>query len=212
MSPRHHPSEALLVDYAAGALAPGERLAISSHLGACPACAAMVGAAEAVGGMLLSDLPPTAMRADALDLVLARIDRPAPAIGAPALPPPDWIRVPPEILRALDDGGRRSAFGAWVSPVTRGPGRARSYLVGMAPHRGVARHTHGGSEMTCVLKGSFVDDGVVYGPGDFTERDGSVTHAPQAVDEDCVCLLATSAPLAATDWIGRILLPMMGFG
>jgi putative transcriptional regulator len=210
MSPRHHPSEALLVDYATGALMSGQRLAVACHLNACPHCARAVALAEAVGGLLLSDLPPAEMSPDALDLALARIERPDPANAAVTAAPADWIRVPSQVLEALRAHGRRSAFGAWVSPVTKGPGGARSYLIGMAPGRGVARHTHAGHELTCVLKGSFIDGGVVYGPGDFTEHDGDMTHAPQATDEDCVCLLATDAPLMPADWVGRLAFPLLG--
>jgi len=210
MTPRHHPSDAVLVDYAVGALMSGQRLAVACHLNACPHCARSVALAEAVGGVLLSDLPPAQMNPDALHRALARIERPDPASAAAASPPPDWIRVPGQVLEALRARGRRSAFGAWVSPVTKGPGGARSYLIGMAPGRGVARHTHSGHEFTCVLKGSFIDGGVIYGPGDFTEHDGDMTHAPQATDEDCVCLLATDAPLMPSDWVGRLVFPLLG--
>ena len=212
MSPRHHPTDALLFDYASGTLTAGSRLVIASHLGACRLCAESVAMAEMVGGLLLDDLPGADLNPDALAHVLARIDRP----GRPAVPPlsrpDDWIEVPAEVLRALAGRGRRWAPGAWVSPVTKGPGKARGYLLGMAAGRGVPRHTHTGQEMTCVLKGSFIDDGVIYGPGDFTEHDGSVKHAPQATDDgDCVCLMAVSSPLSPADWVGRIVLPILGF-
>ena len=212
MTPQHHPSDALLVEYASGVLTNGPRLVIASHLGACPACAASVALAEAVGGLLLEDLPPAELQPDALALALARIDRP-PAPRGPAPPrPSDWIQVPAEVLLALKDSGRRWAPGAWISPVSKGPGKARTYLLGMAAGRGVPRHTHTGREMTCVVKGFFLDDGVLYGPGDFTEHDGSVKHAPQATDDgDCVCLMAVASPLAPTDWLGRVVLPLLGF-
>jgi putative transcriptional regulator len=209
MTPRHHPSDALLVDYATGALMSGQRLVVACHLNACARCAKAVALAEAVGGVLLSDLPSAEMNPDALALALARIERPEAPAAAEGLPP-DWIRAPAEVLEALRARGRRGAFGAWVSPVTRGPGGARGYLLGMAPGRGVARHTHSGHELTCVLKGAFIDAGIVYGPGDFTELDGHMTHAPRATDEDCVCLVATDAPLIPSDWVGRLVFPLLG--
>lgn len=212
MSPRHHPSDDLLVDYAAGGLAHGPRLVIASHLGACAACSAAVRLAESVGGVMLEDLPGTALDPDALARALAQIDRPVPVATEGPTAPADWIKVPADVLAALNGPGRRGAFGAWVSTVSKDPGTGRTYLIGMAKGRGVARHTHSGREMTCVLKGSFVDDGVVYGPGDFTEHDGSVLHAPQAtLDEDCVCLLAATSRLTPVDWVGRIAFPILGF-
>jgi putative transcriptional regulator len=212
MSPRHHPSDDLLVDYAAGGLAHGPRLVIASHLGACAACSAAVRLAETVGGLLMDDLAPTPMHPDALARAMAQIDRPVPGLAPVPAPPADWIKVPADVLAALRGPGRRSAFGAWVTTVAKDPGTGRTYLIGMAKGRGVARHTHSGREMTCVLKGSFVDDGVVYGPGDFTEHDGSVLHAPQATrDEDCVCLLAATSRLTPVDWVGRLAFPILGF-
>ena len=50
MTPTHHPSDALLLSYAAGTTAEAEALAMSTHLTFCPECRARLAAAEAVGG------------------------------------------------------------------------------------------------------------------------------------------------------------------
>ena len=40
MSIKHHPSDALLIDYAAGSLGPARGLIIAAHVHACAACRA----------------------------------------------------------------------------------------------------------------------------------------------------------------------------
>ena len=77
MTPAHHPSEAILADYASGALADGPSLVVAAHLESCSSCRRATRLFEAVGGELLEQAAPAAMQADALALALARIDRPA---------------------------------------------------------------------------------------------------------------------------------------
>ena len=50
MSLSHHPSEALLLDYALGSLAEGWSLAVATHLSLCPMCRQQVAEMEALGG------------------------------------------------------------------------------------------------------------------------------------------------------------------
>ncbi len=47
--------------------------------------------------------------------------------------------------------------------------------------------------------------------GDFAESDEAVRHHPTVVgDEECVCLIATDRSIVGLDWLGRILIPLMG--
>jgi putative transcriptional regulator len=210
VSPAHHPEAERLVDYAAGTITGGARLVMASHLGACAVCHAAVSDLEAVGGVLLGRLPPADLHPDALSLALARIERPAPLDPSPVSPPAGWIQVPDAVSRAF--GRRRwAAPGVWVAPVTRGPGAARGYLLGVASGMGVPRHTHRGGEMICVLKGAYRDGEALHRPGDFARNDEQVEHRPRATnDGECVCLIATDNPLVARDWIGRIFQPIVG--
>jgi putative transcriptional regulator len=211
MSPLHHPCDARLVDYAAGSLAHGQRLVLASHLFACPECAAKISLVEAVGGALLEALPPAAMREDALDLIMARIERPEPSAAPVVEAPAGWINVPPEVVLAARRATRRVAPGVWTASVAQGPGRSRTYLLGLKPGRGVPHHVHRGAEMVCVIKGAFADGEVVHRAGDFAESDEAVRHHPTVVgDEECVCLIATDRSIVGLDWLGRILIPLMG--
>jgi putative transcriptional regulator len=208
-TPRHHPSSDRLLEFATGALSAHLGLAVGAHLQACPACAGEVAMNEAVGGALLSALPPAPMGEDALALALARIERPPPARKSPP-PAPDWDIAPPRAVEAARTRRRWAAPGVWVARVAGGPFGRRAYLLGMGPGIAVPRHTHRGSEMICVLKGAFEDRGVVYRPGDFCESDESVEHKPRVTaDGDCVCLIAVDASLVARDWVGLVFQPLV---
>jgi putative transcriptional regulator len=211
--PNHHPSEEMLFDHARVALEPGRALVVAAHLSACPLCRANIRFTEAIGGALLGELEPSEMTEHALDLALARIERPAPPQPPQAPQPEDWIRIPADVRAAANSGRRWVAPGVWVANVTGDArqGGPRSYLLRVAAGMAMPRHTHKGSEFSCILKGAFEDRGVIYGPGDFTECDDDVTHRPHiTADGECVCLAATDNSLVPRSVIGRIFQPFVG--
>lgn len=210
-APLHHPGEDLLLEYATGAMAHGARLVIACHLGTCASCRAAVAGAEAVGGALLAVLPPAPMSEDALAWALARIERPMAAPAPRPEPFPDWIAVPAEVARAARERRRWAAPGVWVAPVSSGPGRVRSYLLGVGAGMSVPRHTHRGAELICVLKGGYRDGEALHHPGDFACNDESVDHRPGIIGEgECVCLVSADGPLVPRDWVGRLFQPIVG--
>ncbi len=212
-APTQHPSEELILDFARGALEEGRSLVLQVHLAVCPACRAALGLAEAVGGALLAEIEPAELAPDALEQALARLDlEPPPPAEAPR--PPDWIRVPPEVLAAAEHERREAAPGVWVAHVT-GPrsagGGARSYLLGVGPGIAVPMHTHRGREFVCVVKGAYKDRGRIYRAGDFAENDESVEHQPRVTrDGECVCLIAADDLLVPRSLAARLLQPLVG--
>ncbi len=211
MTPRYHPSQATLLDYASGTASRGRALVISTHLRHCQACRQELALAEAVGGSLLNALEPTAMAPGALDAVLARLDQPtSPPARAPAQRP-DWIEVPAAVIDAARRRKRWAAPGVWVAPISRGPGRESAYLLRIGAGMAVPMHTHSGVELICVLKGAYDDRGVIHEPGDLAENDESVEHRPTVtLDGECICLVCTDRPLVPLDWVGRIFQPFVG--
>jgi putative transcriptional regulator len=214
MTIEHHPEEATLAAYAAGALDLGQRVALATHLRACPRCRAWTRAMERVAGAFIADSPPAEMRADALERTLARLDEPPP----PAVPiARETADAPPE----LPDFVRRYAFGPWrfVAPRVRmrpihlpEPGPTRVFLLKSAPNTKLLDHEHTGLEMTCVLRGAFRHDGGRYGPGDFDLGDLSVRHEPHVEEgEDCVCLVAMQGELRWRGFWGRLAQPFVRF-
>jgi len=214
----HHPSAALLIGYAAGALEEGRSLLVASHLELCASCREAVLEAETVGGGLVSTLEPDAMAEDSLERTLARLDEggnesaahvPAGGNGDPRLP---------RVLQAyLDDSmsglawrkaGERIAH-AVVTGRKKGP---TARLVHLAPGAVIPQHTHGGEELTLVLSGAFSDGHGFFRRGDVAEMTGEEMHQPTVEgDEDCINLVVTDAPLRFRDLLPRLAQPFVGF-
>ena len=53
---QHHPSDALLLDYASGAAAEPVSLLVATHLTLCSQCREKVATYEAIGGMLIEEV------------------------------------------------------------------------------------------------------------------------------------------------------------
>ena len=211
MNPRYHPSESLLVEYAAGSLDAARELVIGAHLASCGDCASALSMLEAVGGSLLETLEPTPVAADALASVLGRIERPAaPAPVAPAQNP-DWIRVPSAVLEAAKKRRRWAAPGVWVAPITGEKNGSRAYLLRIGAGMAVPCHTHRGDELVVVLKGAYSDGEDRHAAGDFAENACDLVHKPAAtMDGECICLIAAEGSLVARDWVGKLLQPFVG--
>jgi len=207
VSINHHPSEALLVDYASGAMGAAQALVLAAHVHACPRCRAEVEALEGVGGALLEGLPDEALSEDALEQVLARLEQPAPP-PAPVVTttqPADWIRVSPEVAEAAKRK-RWLAPGVWVAPIDTGTeGGPLSYLLGVGARLRMPVHTHRGCELTLVLKGAFRDGREVYAAGDLAEADDDIQHSPAIMGQgECVCLVACDNRLVVKEWLGKV--------
>src|ERR1700761_5783259 len=70
---KHHPDDALLLTLAAGSLGAGPALLVASHLEVCDDCRERLYDLEALGGVLLEDLPLAELPAGALAATLAAI-------------------------------------------------------------------------------------------------------------------------------------------
>src|SRR3954447_26169764 len=102
--PDHHPTEALLLDYAAGVLHEPAPVVVATHMALCPMCRARVRDLDAVGGALLEALPAAAPAARALDAVLAPLEPPEPLPSVAPLAAPAGLdaatrRLVPQPLR-----------------------------------------------------------------------------------------------------------------
>jgi len=209
--PSHHPAHDRLIEHAAGRLGPGHDLVIAAHVAACEICQAEVRRCEAIGGAMLEELASAEMAKDALARGLARIERPAPDLPvAERSTPPEWIGFSSPVVEAAWRRRRWAAPGVRVATVTRGPGKARTYLLSVASGMSVPRHRHEGVELVTVLKGAYSDRGDIHAPGDFAENDEAVDHRPTVTsDEECVCLICADAPLIALDWVGKVFQPLV---
>ena len=216
MSFRHHPSQTMILDYAAGSVSKARALVMAVHLDRCAECRAELAACEAVGGALLAGLPPADMAPGALEKALAALDRPEPTVAYASddrRRDEDWLKgLPANVVHAYRHNRRWGAPGVWVAHIDPGEGRTeKSYLLGVPAGMAVPHHTHKGIELTCVLKGEFMDGGQRYSPGDLAEVDDEVEHRPHVTKTgECVCLVAADSALVPLDLVGRIFQPLVG--
>jgi putative transcriptional regulator len=192
--PTHHPGEAVLTDYASGAMRPAFAVVVAAHIETCAHCRTTLRGLEALGGEMIAGLPESVMSDEALNRVMAGIERPAD--GPVPVRPPAAERIP---------------FGReiWIGP---GMGLRKAKIKGgdllyqlrLPAGLGTIPHGHHGSEYTVVLKGAFVDGEQRFGPGDFAEMVQEVEHTPQVTPEgECICLIVSEKPLRATTLLGR---------
>jgi len=176
---RHHPGQDLLLAYAAGRLSEALRQVVVLHLETCTACRAEIAVLEDAGGVLLSELPPTPMGADALNRVLARIDIPVSAAPARKTRGERWLGPGIRYLPL----GRDTTNGTYL------------YRLRVRAGTRLPSHGHHGLELTHVITGEIVDGTNRYGPGDFLALDVSHEHEPRAGgSEECICIIGSEGP------------------
>lgn len=213
--PTHHPSEELLIDYAAGAAREPVALLVATHLALCPECRAAVARLEALGGALFQDAAPEPLAADALAQALSSLDAaPEPPAGAAtgAASAPEAaldLRVPRPLRDYLGDldraAWRRRGPIAEAAVLADFPG-FKTRVLRIPGGTAIPQHTHEGSEWTLVLAGGFSDSQGHYLRGDVADADAAVEHRPVAdAGEECICLAVTDAPLRFTGPMGRVL-------
>ena len=218
MTIRHHLDDSTLLAYAAASLPQGMALLVACHLHDCPRCRQTLLQAEAVGGALLEALEPAPLDARALQVVMARLDAPenklsentaaaAPAVRHSDLPVPLQQHLSGD-LASLP--WRRLGYGMQhIDLKLAGPGTTR--LLKIAPGISVPHHTHGGNELTLILQGSYADEIGRFCAGDVADLDDTVQHQPIVdTDQDCICLIATDAPLRFSGLMGRLAQPFIG--
>jgi putative transcriptional regulator len=191
--------EALLLDYAVGALGPAERLVVRTHMAMRPEAAALLKSADIAGGAMLEMIAPVAMAAEPLPRVRGKAQRAARRSANRR------ELVQARIALAMD-APDALAWG-WLAPGIRrhrlaGQG---SLLLRMAGGRGAPGHDHDGQELTLVLRGSLVDEAGRHGPGDILIAGPGDDHAPRAGEgEDCVCLVSMTGAWRLSAWTQRL--------
>ena len=215
MNINHHADDSTLLSYAAGALPDSISLVMAAHLEQCDRCRQRLLEAENVGGTLLGRIAAEPMARDSMDKVWAAIESGEPE--AEPAPQPAVDGLPSALGRYLPDGVNAIRWRT-VAPgirqfilkdVESGHGTAR--LLSIAPGTMIPHHSHGGSELTLILKGSFYDEIGRFSAGDLADLDDSVHHQPVAdTAEACICLIATDERLRFTGMFSRLLQPIIG--
>jgi putative transcriptional regulator len=221
MSTAHHPGEDLLWDYFRGALAPGLALSMHTHLDLCQHCRDDMRVFTAIGGAMLDATEDVAMSDSALDLAMARIERPVEPPETLEAATGAFIKRPaflegfdlPESLKNITVETRRFvAPGVWLAPIAlEGAAKgAKTYLMYVKAGMAMPAHTHRGLEINVMLQGRYRDHKGTYIRGDFAVCDDSDDHHMPAMegDVDCLCLVAQEAAIIPKTWLGWMLKPI----
>ncbi|PZS90831.1 ChrR family anti-sigma-E factor [Stenotrophomonas maltophilia] len=215
MNPHHHLHESTLMSYAAGALPAPLSIVAGAHLEQCPHCRQRLREAEAIGSVLLEQTQPSTgdLRREQLrEAMLMHLAADAPA-SAVALRPVSRERpeADPDHLPA----SLHPYFGAslsdlrwrWMAPgvhCIRAEQMPSLIMLKIAPGKCLPMHSHGRSELTQILRGSYNDALGLFAPGDVADLDEDVEHQPvTAPGVPCICVSALDAPLVFSGWLAR---------
>ncbi len=199
--------DALLLDYATGALSRPLELLVETHLAINHESAKTMQLLMRVGGILLEDMEPVSLSENALEEVMSQIEDESNVIpfeqhAAHAsqslqsfLPSKDcqksWKRVGLGVVEHVIDFGQDS-------------GKASIYRI--APGRSVPSHSHDGAEITLVLEGGFTDEFGSYGPGDIAIQETGSEHQPVADnDGECIVFAVNEGSVRLTGPLGRVI-------
>ena len=216
--------EDLLLAYAAGLLPPAHSLVVASQAALRGDVRRAVGDYEAIGGLLLAECEPAPLSAGLRQRVMAALDEEPPPQGDPRPPPQGVSRLPPQgdprlppPLWGYLEGGleaqrwRRLGPGARDLTLAKQPGSTLR-LMWVSGGTTMPAHSHRGLELTLVLEGAFADCTGAYGPGELQMADEAVDHSPAvAPGPDCLCLVASAAPIRLTGRIGRLFNPLIRY-
>ena len=216
---KHHPKTETLAEYAAGALDEARAVVVATHLTLCDECKTAVRDFEALGGAALETIEPVAMSDNALDDFWARLgDEKDEQLPVSTRPANDFDLMAAQPLQRYLKGGIDNVDWKPLVPglsqhVLQADGYRRGALrlLKIAPGTQIPKHSHKESEFTLILKGAYKDHMGVFNAGDFADLNDEATHIPQAIgEEDCICLIATNAPLAFKTVIGKVVQPFVG--
>lgn len=221
MKPRHHLDPATVVSYASGALAAEMSVLVATHLEVCAECRRSVERAERVGGSLIeqqqaANMPD--MRQEQLRLaMLEQLDvaKPfdAPTVPAPQPTNPDRLPAP---LHPYFGASYRDLKWRWMGPGmhyirTTGPSGGVLLMLRIGPGKRLPVHSHGGNELTQILRGAYDDVLGHFAAGDMADLDSDIEHQPvTSPGVPCICVAALDAPLRFPGWMARKMQPMFG--
>ena len=214
MKYHHHPDASSLMSYAAGSLPDTITTVVACHVSVCRQCQQAVAEAEQVGQSLLDLKQDTAMAPTARENMLALLDehpsealQPEPEADTDSNPGDIPTPLQPLLGKDLDSLRWRTmapGLKQFILPASDGALR----LLRIAPGSSMPIHGHTGSELTMVLRGSYSDELGRFGAGDVADLDPDIEHQPATdTGEDCICLVATDAPLKFSGLVPRLLQP-----
>ena len=208
MTITHHLDDATLMSFAAGSLPNALAAVAAAHVAMCPHCRRELRMLERIGGALVSALTPA---------TLVRVQPAMPEmIALPPAPIATAAGNVPAPLTQLIGGNldevrwRWIGLGLWHRPLQTSSGGSLQ-LIKAGPGATVPEHTHGGSEITLVLRGALIDSTGRYEPGDVADVDEGIEHMPVAdAEAGCICVIANEQPTRFRGLLARLMQPWHG--
>ena len=209
----YHPSDHLLMQYAAGQAPNAMGIIIACHVEKCAVCATKVNLYEELGGDILENIEPEAVGDQVLSNILSRLDEPAANTEPQSFS--NLVDIPRPLRRFVNEdfdklswSGMSCSIKEYELPISDEQYTAKFYRIGAG--KKLPEHTHCGNEFTLVMRGSFCDEAGDYRKGDFVHANTQTIHAPRAhIEDDCICFAVTDAKLKMTGFFGRMLNPFL---
>jgi putative transcriptional regulator len=182
----------------------------------CDLCRRRCRELEAIGGALLENIALAAVSDNTLASVLDRLDQDVIPEAAARSAAVANSEVPAPLAGYVGDSlyelsWKKLVPGIWIHDLPN-QGKGMTCLLRVAPGKAALPHSHRGSELTLLLRGSYSDEVGRFTPGDIADLDDQITHQPLVdSDHDCICLIATEYPLRYTTLFGKITQPLFGF-
>jgi putative transcriptional regulator len=217
-----HPEPESLMSCSAGSMPEAFAAVMAAHITICPQCQKDLALMQDIGIALFDKLPGTTVTSNAPVMALrageagseasgvtefgvkAAGDVPAPLVPiiGPSLDAIEWSRVAP---------------GVWQHPIAlkgpaQGPVRGQLRLIKVAPGMALPEHSHNGSELTLIVKGSYRDATGHYTVGDVADMTNDAKHSPVADPvEGCICLAANDGKMKFKSLLAKLIQPFTGF-
>ena len=204
--------DALLLDYATGALSRPLEILVETHLAMNEESSQSMRMLMQLGGILLEDCEPVSLSEGALENVMSQLGRHDTDItkdSAKIHSHNEWLPRPVANYVPSADckkSWRRAGIGIMEADIDFGESGGQAKIYRIAPGTAVPIHTHTGAEVTLVLSGGFTDETGSYGPGDISIQEAGGEHQPVADDDgECIVYAVNEGQIRLTGPIGRVL-------
>ena len=209
----HHLTDELIMGYSAGKLPEAIDLLIATHISMCDDCRAAMESYDALGGALLED---DTLITDIADMDDGSLAATLALIGEQKVSTTKTVisDVPAPLAGyiggSLSDVRWRPVGMGVRQAILQTEGDAVARLLHIPAGVAIPHHSHGGLELTLVLKGAFTDEDGHFGPGDVEIADENTDHTPVAdLSEDCYCLAVTDASLKFKSLLPKLIQPFV---
>ena len=210
---KHHPSDDILAQFAAGQLPVSVSVAVSIHVEMCTCCQEQVAKyteRAANESLVVSD--DEGLLNSELDEMFEQITQDQsidsiPVQNTQMLKWSDKEIIMPSALRQLELSDWSGLGKVSRSRVKLDDKDNRSSLLHIDAGGQVPAHTHTGQELTVLLEGSFKDEMGEYHRGDFIWLTGEHKHQPIS-EKGCLCYAVVTNPLHFTEGLSRLLNPI----